>query len=256
MDKNNDFLEPEQRPPTSKKHFFARPVVVFICLILFFPLGLYLMYYHKVYTPRTRLILTIIFLLIFIPFYFVDPQKDELVEANTELKHQNFVLEQRLESALKEKDELLRESKDLEKENSLLSEQVALASPYLDDLEKKEAQKKKDEQTAKAKKAKEAEAKRIAEAKKKEAEAKAKKEAEQAAKAQAEAEAKAKAEADKKAAEEAAAAEQQQEQEQSVATDFQNCTDLRGTYPDGVPSDHPAYQPKMDRDNDGWACEN
>lgn len=255
MDKNNDFLEPEQRPPTSKKHFFARPVVVFICLILFFPLGLYLMYYHKVYTPRTRLILTIIFLLIFIPFYFVDPQKDELVETNTELKDQNFVLEQRLQSALKEKDELLRDSQDLEKENSLLSEQVALASPYLEDLEKKEAQKKKDEQAAKAKKAKEAEAKQIAEAKKKEAEAKAKKEAE--AKAQAEAEAK--AEADKKAAEEAAAAEQQQEQqeqEQAVTTDFQNCTDLRGTYPDGVPSDHPAYQPKMDRDNDNWACEN
>lgn len=36
---------------------------------------------------------------------------------------------------------------------------------------------------------------------------------------------------------------------------FQNCTDLRGTYPGGVSSDHPAYQPKMDRDNDGWACE-
>ena len=36
---------------------------------------------------------------------------------------------------------------------------------------------------------------------------------------------------------------------------FQNCTDLRGTYPGGVSSDHPAYQSKMDRDNDGWACE-
>ncbi|MGA9467304.1 MAG: excalibur calcium-binding domain-containing protein [Exiguobacterium marinum] len=36
---------------------------------------------------------------------------------------------------------------------------------------------------------------------------------------------------------------------------FQNCTDLKGTYPGGVSSDHPAYQPKMDRDNDGWACE-
>ena len=36
---------------------------------------------------------------------------------------------------------------------------------------------------------------------------------------------------------------------------FQNCTDLRGTYPGGVSSDNPAYQPKMDRDNDGWACE-
>lgn len=36
---------------------------------------------------------------------------------------------------------------------------------------------------------------------------------------------------------------------------FQNCTDLRGTYPSGVPSDHPAYQAKMDRDKDNYACE-
>ncbi|WP_233212263.1 thermonuclease family protein [Sporosarcina sp. P16b] len=36
---------------------------------------------------------------------------------------------------------------------------------------------------------------------------------------------------------------------------FQNCTELRKTYPNGVPSSHPAYQPKMDRDKDGFACE-
>ncbi|GAB3060574.1 thermonuclease family protein [Salinicoccus sesuvii] len=36
---------------------------------------------------------------------------------------------------------------------------------------------------------------------------------------------------------------------------FDNCTHLKGTYPDGVPQGHPAYQPKMDRDKDGWACE-
>ncbi|PPA68812.1 hypothetical protein C4B60_19780 [Jeotgalibacillus proteolyticus] len=36
---------------------------------------------------------------------------------------------------------------------------------------------------------------------------------------------------------------------------FQNCTELRTVYPNGVASDHPAYQPKMDRDKDGWACE-
>lgn len=36
---------------------------------------------------------------------------------------------------------------------------------------------------------------------------------------------------------------------------FANCTELRGTYPHGVPSDHPAYQDKMDRDHDGYACE-
>lgn len=36
---------------------------------------------------------------------------------------------------------------------------------------------------------------------------------------------------------------------------FQNCTELRKTYPNGVPQGHPAYQSKMDRDKDGYACE-
>ena len=36
---------------------------------------------------------------------------------------------------------------------------------------------------------------------------------------------------------------------------FQNCTELRKVYPNGVGSDHPAYQLKMDRDKDNWACE-
>ncbi len=36
---------------------------------------------------------------------------------------------------------------------------------------------------------------------------------------------------------------------------FKNCTELRTKYPNGVPSDHPAYQSKMDRDKDNYACE-
>ncbi|MCC5804351.1 thermonuclease family protein [Rossellomorea vietnamensis] len=36
---------------------------------------------------------------------------------------------------------------------------------------------------------------------------------------------------------------------------YQNCTELRKVYPDGVASDHPAYASKHDRDKDGWACE-
>ncbi|MET0787327.1 MAG: excalibur calcium-binding domain-containing protein, partial [Paenisporosarcina sp.] len=36
---------------------------------------------------------------------------------------------------------------------------------------------------------------------------------------------------------------------------FQNCTDLRKVYPKGVPFGHPAYQGKMDRDKDDYACE-
>lgn len=36
---------------------------------------------------------------------------------------------------------------------------------------------------------------------------------------------------------------------------FQNCTELRVKYPKGVPAGHPAYQSKMDRDKDDYACE-
>lgn len=36
---------------------------------------------------------------------------------------------------------------------------------------------------------------------------------------------------------------------------FSNCTELRTKYPNGVPYDHPAYQSKMDRDKDNYACE-
>lgn len=38
-------------------------------------------------------------------------------------------------------------------------------------------------------------------------------------------------------------------------TSFKNCTELRKYYPNGVSSAHPAYDSKLDRDNDGWACE-
>ncbi|MFC0270634.1 thermonuclease family protein [Metabacillus herbersteinensis] len=36
---------------------------------------------------------------------------------------------------------------------------------------------------------------------------------------------------------------------------YKNCTALREVYPDGVPSWHPAYASKHDRDKDNWACE-
>lgn len=36
---------------------------------------------------------------------------------------------------------------------------------------------------------------------------------------------------------------------------FQNCTELRAVYPDGVPAGHPAYDSKHDRDKDDYACE-
>lgn len=45
---------------------------------------------------------------------------------------------------------------------------------------------------------------------------------------------------------------------QSTSTEtevFANCTELRKKYTNGVPSTHPAYQSKMDRDHDQYACE-
>ncbi|WP_299514950.1 thermonuclease family protein [uncultured Rummeliibacillus sp.] len=41
----------------------------------------------------------------------------------------------------------------------------------------------------------------------------------------------------------------------SGAEYFANCTELRTKYPNGVPASHPAYQAKMDRDKDNFACE-
>ncbi|WP_018665189.1 thermonuclease family protein [Heyndrickxia acidiproducens] len=41
----------------------------------------------------------------------------------------------------------------------------------------------------------------------------------------------------------------------TAAGHFQNCTELRKKYPNGVSSKSPAYQPKMDGDKDGYACE-
>ncbi|HWK22335.1 MAG TPA: S-layer homology domain-containing protein [Ureibacillus sp.] len=38
-------------------------------------------------------------------------------------------------------------------------------------------------------------------------------------------------------------------------TNFNNCTEMRKYYPNGVKSSHPAYASTHDRDNDGWACE-
>jgi hypothetical protein len=36
---------------------------------------------------------------------------------------------------------------------------------------------------------------------------------------------------------------------------YANCTELRVDHPLGVGHEHPAYLDKLDRDNDGWACD-
>ena len=40
-----------------------------------------------------------------------------------------------------------------------------------------------------------------------------------------------------------------------ASTSFENCTEMREVYPNGVLSSHPSYEAKHDRDKDGWACE-
>ncbi|MCS0652618.1 MULTISPECIES: thermonuclease family protein [Cytobacillus] len=42
---------------------------------------------------------------------------------------------------------------------------------------------------------------------------------------------------------------------ESGSESYQNCTELRKVYPNGVPSTHPAYDSKHDRDKDNYACE-
>lgn len=107
--------------------------------------------------------------------------------------------------------------------------------------EKAEKERERKEELAAQKKAEEEEAAEQAAAKK----AEEKKAAELAAQK----------EAEKKAEEERIAQEEEAAAAEAIETDFANCTDLRTVYPDGVPSTHPAYQDKMDRDNDAFACE-
>ncbi|OMF62906.1 nuclease [Paenibacillus sp. FSL R5-0490] len=42
---------------------------------------------------------------------------------------------------------------------------------------------------------------------------------------------------------------------ESGSESYKNCTELRKVYPNGVPSTHPAYDSKHDRDKDNYACE-
>lgn len=128
-----------------------------------------------------------------------------------------------------------------EQVNTLKTEDTEEKVTVDDDKAKKEAEAKE-----KAKEERERKAKITAQKQAKEKEA-AKRAAEKKAEEKKAAELAAQKEAEKKAEEEAAA--------EVVQTDFANCTDLRTVYPDGVPIDHPAYQDKMDRDKDNFACE-
>lgn len=55
--------------------------------------------------------------------------------------------------------------------------------------------------------------------------------------------------------EETSTQQTQSNQDNSGGYNFKNCTELREVFPNGVHRGHEAYQSKMDRDNDGHACE-
>lgn len=44
-------------------------------------------------------------------------------------------------------------------------------------------------------------------------------------------------------------------QQKGAPESFKNCTEMRKVYPNGVDSNHPAFESRHDRDKDGWACE-
>lgn len=115
------------------------------------------------------------------------------------------------------------------------------AKEEADAKEKAEKERERKEELAAQKKAEEEEAAKRAAAKK----AEDKKAAELAAQK----------EAEKKAEEERIAQEEEDAAAEAVQTVFANCTELTAVHPNGVPSTHPAYQNKMDRDKDNFACE-
>ena len=52
-----------------------------------------------------------------------------------------------------------------------------------------------------------------------------------------------------------AAASESESDAEDPCGPYKNCTELRKDHPRGVPKGHCAYQSRMDRDKDGWACE-
>lgn len=179
------------------------------------------------------------------------PSQAQVEEKDTQISSQ----QKEIESYKKSESEHLAAIDKLEKENKTYKDAEAALKKKEDAL--------KEQEEAKAAQAK----------KKKEEEAVAKEAEELAAKKKAEEE-EAKRVADEKAATEQAAAEKAEAAASSASssqssssntspaastsaqTQFANCTELRTVHPGGVPKGHAAYQSKMDRDKDDYACEN
>lgn len=178
----------------------------------------------------------------------------DLTSEETLALEQKKIEEQEKEQKVKEE----KESEELAKTEELKKKQDEEAKEK--ELEEQEKAKELEEQNriAEEAKAKELEEqKRVEEelARQKAAEAEAARVAQQKA-----AEEEAARIAQQKAAEaEAARIAQETSESANVSTNtsesYQNCTELRKVYPDGVASTHPAYESQHDRDKDNWACE-
>lgn len=216
--------------------FYEKTWFIVLMLILFFPVGLILMWRFDKFTIPQRIIITILLLLIF-GWMFTGEEKisaDQCKQSIDQVKAQLTTLQS-------EYDELSVNIDKYKEEIATLTRKVESADKITADKVRDAEDKIRKESEAEIKKA-------IAEAEKRADE--------EIAEAQ--------AEADQQVAAAISEAEAQVQENTYVAAEteasaapqfFQNCTDLRGTHPGGVPSDHPDYQPKMDRDKDGWACE-
>lgn len=226
--------------------FYEKTWFVVLMLILFFPVGLILMWRFEKFPVPIRIVVTVV-LLLFIGAAFNGNAEDGI---SAEKYDQDMsVLEEKMSGLLSEKDDLQAQLDKYKDENASLLQQLEEAKEATDQTMKELESKLReqfDEELESAKAAAEERADeeiaavRQDEAAKTEAAiAKAKKEFEQQAQASTNAQ-----------------SNTQSNAQPTTKTEyFKNCTDLRGTYPGGVSSDHPAYQSKMDRDNDGWACE-
>lgn len=223
------------------KQFFERTSVIIIALILLFPLGLFLMWRHQKFNESTRVLITCAILVLVGSWYTQETKVSRsLYDQDLASERAKFAA---LEADVKASEQELADAK--EEVEALRAQAEADAKQAMAEAEEKAAQLVLDAET-KAKAQVES----------------AKKDAEQVSRdtirdAKEEAAALiAKAEQEASSIKAAASASSASASTVAPATrKFQNCTDLRGTYPAGVSSDHPAYQPSMDRDKDGWACE-
>lgn len=178
------------------------------------------------------------------------PSQAQVEKKDTEIS----TLQKEIKGYKKTESEQLATIEKLEKENTVYKQAEVALKKKEDNLKKqqeeKAAQAKKEKEEAAAKEAEELAVKKKAEEEEAARVAAGKAETERAAAEQAEVAAASTSSSQSEETNAAPAASS------SAETRFANCTALRAVHPAGVPKGHAAYQSKMDRDNDDYACEN